>query len=72
MLQNCGALNYRARDTPFVVGKPPLKAWKGTAPDKARIDFMSFVGDLHWAARSNPRLAFSATPLGLHVKNPSP
>lgn len=72
MLEKYGALNYRSRDTPFVVGKPPLRAWKGSAPDKARIDFMSFVGDLHWAARSNPRLAFPATALGSHVKNPSP
>ena len=72
MLEKYGALNYRPRDTPFVVGKPPLKAWKGSAPEKARIDFMSFVGDLHWAARSNPRLAFPATSLGSFVKNPSP
>ena len=71
MLEKYGALKYRSRDTPFVLGKPHLKAWKSSAPDNARIDFMSFVG-VHWAAHSNPRLAFPATVLGSHGKNRSP
>lgn len=33
---------------------------------------MMFIGDLHWATRTSPRLAFCATALSSFVQNPGP
>lgn len=72
VLEKYGALNFKPVDTPMLVGAPSLEPWEGKATDRATLDFMVFVGDLHWMTRTNPRLAFAAQDLSRFVNNPGP
>ena len=72
MLAKYGALGCKSCDTPMLVGSSPLTPWLGESSAKEQMDFMMFIGDLHWATRTNPRLAFCATILSAFVQNPGP
>jgi hypothetical protein len=72
MLAKYDAFGLKPVDTPKKCGQGPLEPFAGTASDESRLDFMMFVGDLHWVAKTNPRLSFIALELSHFVSNPGP
>ena len=76
MLEKYGALGSRSWDSPMHVSAveraASLRPWTGDSSPREQLNFMMFIGDLHWATRTNPRLAYCATVLSSFVQNPGP
>ena len=72
MLTKYDAWSLKPVETPKKVGQGPLDPFDGTSSEESRLDFMMFVGDLHWITKTNPRLSFSALELSHFVANPGP
>ena len=72
MLTKYDAYGLKPVDTPKKCGQGPLEPFTGTASEESRLDYMMFVGDLHWIVKTNPRLSFIALELSHFVSNPGP
>ena len=72
VLEKYGAMSLKPAPTPKKVGEGPLRRYGGVASEQHRMDFMTFIGDLQWLVRTNPRLAFSCQELSHFVSNPGP
>jgi len=76
MIAKYGALGAKSWEAPMLVSSvdraASLLPWAGVSSPHDQINFMMFIGDLHWATRTNPRLAFCATALSSFVQNPGP